>query len=159
MSEFKHNENQTDLFHEADEVYAENSCDGEDIEFDLMVGALEDILFEGQLSNVQKEFCEKHCHIFEDTEENKLEYSEIFRQYTEIVEKALEVEMQARFPGFVMSKFESLLKGRDEIELCGDVFDILLSLSDFNEFKHYMLSVKRGTVDIGLSVETRRLIP
>jgi len=160
MSEFKNSEIDISFVQEnGEEIFAENSGDGEDIEFDLIIGALEDVLMEGQLSSIQREFCEKHCAIFEDSEENKLEYTEIFRQYTELVENNLEAKMQAKIPGFNMTRFESLLKRREEEEISGDIFDMLLTFGDFNEFKQYMLSVKRGGSDLNLCIESRRLIP
>ena len=127
----------------------------------MIVGALEEVLFEGEISQIQKAFCETNCGIFDDTEENKLEYTEIFRQYTELVENSLEAKLTEKIPGFSMSMFETLLKRRDEDDINGDIFDILLSFGDFNEFKQYMLSVKRGMESSmsSLSVETRRLVP
>ena len=104
---------------------------------------------EGEILEIQKSFCEKHCGIFEDTDENKLEYMDIFKQYTDIVERSLEAKLQERIPNFKMSMFESLLKSREEDEMSADIFDILLSFGDFNEFKQYMLSVKRGADMMG----------
>ena len=128
----------------------------EDREFDRIVGVLEEILIEGEILEIQKNFCEKHCGIFEDTDENKLEYTDLFRQYTDIVEKGLEAKLQERIPDFKMSMFESLLKSREEDEMSADLFDILLSFGDFNEFKQYMLSVKRG-LDMMMAPSSRRL--
>ena len=42
-----------------------------------------------------------------------------------------------------MSRFESMLIHRKD-ELCSDIFDMLMSFSDFNEFKDLMLSYKRA---------------
>ena len=120
---------------EEEEIFAEDSGSAEDKEFDMIVGILEEILLQGEIMEIQKNFCERHCDIFEDTEENKLEYTEIFRQYTETVEASLEAKLQARIPGFRMQHFESLLKSREEDEISADIFDILLSFGDFNEFK------------------------
>lgn len=146
MAEFKRQEEDVELSFEedGDEVFAEDSGNADDNEFDLIVGALEEVLFEGEISEIQKAFCEQHCGIFEDSEENKLEYTALFSQYTELVEKSLESKLKEKIPMFTMSMFESLLKRRDEDEISGDIFDILLSFGDFNEFKQYMLSVKKG---------------
>ena len=45
--------------------------------------------------------------------------------------------------GFRMSEFSDMLASRPD-EIMGDIFDTLMSLSDFNEFKELMLSHKRG---------------
>lgn len=41
-----------------------------------------------------------------------------------------------------MSRFETLLKARQE-ELSAEIFDLLMALGDFSEFKDMMLSYKR----------------
>jgi ADP-ribosylation factor 2-binding protein len=160
MAEFKDGGVDISLDSEdAEEIFAENSGSAEDIEFDMILGALEDILMDGELSQLQKEFCERHCIIFEETEENKLEYTELFNQYTALIESNLNEKLRSRIPGFEMSMFESLLKGRDEEELSGEIFEILLSFTDFGEFKEYMLSVKRGLRGHMLSVDSRKIAP
>ena len=136
-------------------MFAEDVGSAEDREFDRIVGVLEEVLMEGEILEIQKNFCEKYCGTFEDTDENKLEYMDIFKQYTDIVERSLEMKLQERMPDFKMSMFESLLKSREEGEMNADIFDILLSFGDFNEFKQYMLSVKRGVDLMGPS--SRRL--
>jgi hypothetical protein len=50
-----------------------------------------------------------------------------------------------------MQRFESLLKARQE-ELSSEIFDLLMALGDFDEFKDMMLSYKRqqnnsGSID------------
>jgi len=50
-----------------------------------------------------------------------------------------------------MQRFETLLKARQE-ELSAEIFDLLMALGDFNEFKEMMLSYKRqqnnsGSID------------
>lgn len=42
-----------------------------------------------------------------------------------------------------MARFESMLIHRKD-ELSSDIFDMLMSFSDFNEFKDLMLSYKRS---------------
>lgn len=39
------------------------------------------IISEEGFSAVQRTFLEKHCHHFEDSEENKFIYTDIFKQY------------------------------------------------------------------------------
>ena len=72
---------------------------------------------------------EKHYHHFEDVEENKFIYTDIFKEYvsdpppptcisdclslslqTELIEKHLEAELKLRVPGFVMEQFMKSLE-------------------------------------------------
>ena len=72
---------------------------------------------------------EKHYHHFEDVEENKFIYTDIFKEYvsvpppshlasvivhlslqTELIEKHLESELKLRVPGFVMEQFMKSLE-------------------------------------------------
>ena len=48
---------------------------------DAVVGKLEDILVDESFESVRLRFCEENCLIFEEGEENKLEYTEAFRSF------------------------------------------------------------------------------
>ncbi len=52
-----------------------------DAQFDDMVGAIQDILFEDSLSELQRGFFDKHYHHFDNAEENKFIYTDIFKEY------------------------------------------------------------------------------
>ncbi len=52
-----------------------------DAQFDETVGTIQDILFEEGLGELQREFFDKHYHNFEDTDENKFIYTDIFKEY------------------------------------------------------------------------------
>lgn len=112
-----------------------------DNEFDEAVGALEEIIMEQDFVKVQTDFCKKHCAVFEDSEENKLEYTDVFNAYTDTIEKHLETRLTSRIPGFELDKFAHMCEKRKD-EISEDVFDILLSCGDFAEFKDLMLSHK-----------------
>lgn len=122
----------------------------EDNEFDAIVGALESVLLDDSFTAVQNAFYEKYYAIFEDKEENKIEYTSIFEEYTALVEKTLEERLNLLIPGFKMSRFEEMLSSRQD-EIGGEIFDLLLSFGNFDEFKEMMLSYKRmkapGKVD------------
>ena len=99
----------------------------------------------------QNTFCRAHCHKFDATDENKLCYTPLFAEYTELIEAYLARRLAAAVPGFSMDAFVAMLATRQD-EICGDAFDILLSCGDFAEFKDLMLSHKaqaQGTVGFG----------
>ena len=125
-----------------EETYGEESGTSEDNEFDMVVGALEEILLGETFTVVQKGFCDAHCEKFSDAEENKVEYTDLFQEYTTLIEKTLDEQLQARIPGFSMKAFETVLADRkDQIDI--EIFDLLMSLGDFTEFKELMLAHKR----------------
>ena len=57
-----------------------------DDKFDVTVGALQEILMDENFEKMQRAFTNKHCLQFEATEENKLVYTDIFKQYQEMLE-------------------------------------------------------------------------
>merc|ERR1712091_534158 len=99
-----------------------------------------------------------HCGVFEPEEENKLEYTALFREYEELVEKELEAGLRREFEeGFDWGEFmtsvpahvEALMGAArsNEIAAAADAdadasaqsLDVLLSLSDFSRFKDLMV--------------------
>ena len=123
-----------------------------DKKFDVTVGHIEDIIMEDTFQELQNDFMEKHYHHFEDIEENKLIYTDIFTQYTNLIEKHLEECLKQRMPDFSMEDFMKSLQSRKD-QIGGDIFDILLSFSDFLMFKQMFLDYKADkegrNVDLG----------
>ena len=137
-----------------EEIYFEHcSKTADEDEFDLIVSCLEEILFDDSFMKEQSDFFEQHCDIFEDKEENKIEYTEIFEKFKSITENIIEQRLKSTLKGFSMRKFEKMLSLRGD-ELGGEVFDFLFSLTDFSEFKETMLSHKnkgKGQLDLSIS--------
>jgi len=121
----------------------------DDMFFDLVIGHIEDIFMEENFQELQKCFMEKYWHEFEDNEENKLCYMDIFKEYTEIIEKHIETHLTKQIPNFSMDRFIEHLQARKD-ELDGEVFDVLFTFSDFTAFKEMFLdykAVKDGRVE------------
>ncbi len=123
-------------------MFFEGTGSAEDNEFDHIVGTLEDIMIDGRITTIQDSFFEENYTIFEDTEENKIEYTRIFEQYTTTLEGALERMLTAKIPEFRMERFEEMLVKRQD-EIAGEIFDLILSLGDFAEFKELILAYKK----------------
>ena len=51
---------------------------------------------EDDFSDAQNNFCMKHCHKFDDNDENKLIYTEIFENYTHLLENMLDTKLRAK---------------------------------------------------------------
>jgi ADP-ribosylation factor 2-binding protein len=128
-----------------EETLLEQSGSAEETEFDMVCGAIEEILVgDEEFLSIQRGFCEQHCDVFNDSEENKIEYTALFEEYTGLMERTLEERLAAKVPGFNMRRFELQLVDRKD-EIGGEIFDLLLSFSDFGEFKATILAHKAST--------------
>ncbi|XP_034231175.1 ADP-ribosylation factor-like protein 2-binding protein [Thrips palmi] len=123
--------------------------------FDEAIGHIEDVLMDPQFQDLQKDFMEKYWNEFDDSEENKLVYMEIFKEYTDVVEKYIENHLKRNMRDFNMDVFTSQLQERKD-DLEGEVFEILFTFTDFIIFKEMFLdykAVKEGKVaDLGLNI-------
>lgn len=122
------------------EFVIEGTSSAEDGAFDRSVEALQEITISEEFQGVLKQFCIENCHHFEDTDENKLIYTDLFKSYSELIEGHLEEKMKATIKGFSMEAFLEELQKRGEEEIDHAVFDLLLSLGDFDSFKQQMLA-------------------
>ncbi len=100
---------------------------------------------------------ERHCHTFDGNgdgdgdddageSENKLEYTEVFGEYTSSVEDFIESELGRRLDGFDMRSFlrELERRGREGGSRPeGEVFEMLHTLTDFVAFKEMMVDFRR----------------
>lgn len=114
-----------------------NQNEGDD-KFDQYVGALQDILMEDEFEMMRKQFTTKYCMEFEATEENKLSYMQIFKEYQQTIEGYLMQKLTDTIQGFSMDFFMGELKTRKD-EIDDMIMDLLLSFSDFEQFKEMMI--------------------
>ena len=70
-----------DLFDEGEFEFKASGQDENDDKFDMYVGVLQEVLLEPEFEKLTKSFSNKHCMEFEATEENKLCYTSIFKEY------------------------------------------------------------------------------
>nr|XP_046149510.1 ADP-ribosylation factor-like protein 2-binding protein isoform X1 [Oncorhynchus gorbuscha] len=124
-----------------EENFAVSNSSDSDAAFDAVIGSIEDIIMEDDFQHMQQSFMEKHYLEFDDSEENKLTYTPIFNEYIELLEKQLEQQLMERIPGFNMSTFTQLLKQHKD-EVSGDIFDMLLTFTDFMTFKEMFIDYR-----------------
>merc|ERR1711998_487652 len=130
-----------------DIAFVSNGGDsGEDDMFDAIVGKLEEIIMDEEFNAQTTEFMQTNCVHFERGDEHKLEYMEIFQQYTTLIEEHVERGLKEGIPDFCMETFLTLLEARQD-EVCADVFDMLLSMSDFELFKEQMVEYREQCVE------------
>ena len=131
--------------------------DSDDFKFDTFTEALQDIVIEEEFEKMQNDFCEKYYKIFEDKEENKLEYTKIFNEFTKTTEEFLEKNLQKRVTQYKIEDFYKMLESK-KFKIDEQLLDTLLDISDFNNFKDMMLNYKRSktnkkqAVNLGLHV-------
>ncbi|XP_001508673.1 ADP-ribosylation factor-like protein 2-binding protein [Ornithorhynchus anatinus] len=124
-----------------------------DAEFDAVIGYIEDIIMDEEFQMLQRNFMDKYYQEFEDTEENKLIYTPIFNEYISLIEKYIEEQLLERIPGFNMPAFTAtLLQHKDEV--AGDIFDMLLTFTDFLAFKEMFLDYRAEKEGRGLDLSS-----
>uniref|UniRef100_A0A3B4CDR3 ADP-ribosylation factor-like protein 2-binding protein n=1 Tax=Pygocentrus nattereri TaxID=42514 RepID=A0A3B4CDR3_PYGNA len=124
-----------------EEEFAVSRSSDADAVFDAVIGNIEEIIMEDAFQSLQQSFMEKYYLEFDDSEENKLSYTPIFNEYVELLEKYLEQQLMERIPGFNMNDFtHSLNQHKDEVS--GDIFDMLLTFTDFMAFKEMFLDYR-----------------
>lgn len=115
----------------------------------LVFNEVQTLLTTPEFAEAQFTFFEKNQETFEDTDENKLEHSEIFKAYSMILDEIIEVKLLEKFSeeqvktfyaSFAanLSKYENINK---------DTVDNLFGFQDFDAFKKKMLMYKRGMDD------------
>lgn len=78
--------------------------------FTETIGCIEDTLMDEKFLELRSDFMEKYWREFDESEENKLIYTEIFKKYQNTVEKYIEEEIRKNIRGFDMCEFEEELE-------------------------------------------------
>ena len=132
--------------------------DSDNYKFDKFAEALQDIVIEDSFEKMQNDFCEKYYKVFEEKDENKLEYTKIFNEYTKTTEEFLEKELAKRVKEYKVDEFYKLLETK-KFKIDEQLLDTLLDLSEFNNFKEMMLNYKRekentkDKIEFGIQVQ------
>ncbi|XP_019120481.2 ADP-ribosylation factor-like protein 2-binding protein isoform X2 [Larimichthys crocea] len=143
--------NIVDMVDMDEENFAISSSSAADSAFDAVIGCIEDIIMEEDFQQLQQSFMEKHYLEFDDSDENKLSYTPIFNEYVDLLEKHLEQQLMEKIPGFSMNIFiDLLMQHKDEVP--GDIFDMLLTFTDFMAFKEMFLEYRTEKEGRGLDL-------
>lgn len=101
--------------------------------FDYTLQFLESDKFDASLMN----FVDEKCLVFEDTEENKLIYTDIHREFCEHLEALISSNLSE--VGITTELFlESCEKARSGRDINSTVFERLMAMEDFTTFKKLM---------------------
>ena len=123
------------------EVITSSSSSANQRRFDCIIGTIEEIVISDEFLQLQHNFMEKYYLEFEDTEENKFVYTDIFQEYGAIVEKYLVDQLKKKIPNFSMDKFAASLQGRKD-EITDEIFDMFVTFTDFLAFKEMFLDYR-----------------
>eukprot|EP00933_Yihiella_yeosuensis_P080254 TRINITY_DN93661_c0_g1_i1.p1 TRINITY_DN93661_c0_g1~~TRINITY_DN93661_c0_g1_i1.p1 ORF type:complete len:334 (+),score=79.03 TRINITY_DN93661_c0_g1_i1:27-1004(+) len=110
------------------------------------------IVSETEFQQEIETFVESNCDAFEDVEENKLEYTSLHDQYTEIAERRIESKMMESLgPTFDMVAFLLALPDFLETGQAGNddesnqaTLEVLSNFNDFQAFKSMMIARKKA---------------
>ena len=96
----------------------------------------------------QSDFFQKNAHIFEDAEENKLSYTDVFESYVYLLDNTITAKLleagfdeQADLDPFYKGFKANIAKYEAENS---DVVDTLYTFIDFSKFKENILDIKKA---------------
>lgn len=87
------------------------------------------------------QFMECYYHLFEQGEENKIVYTEIYQKYTNLIETFIVQSLNDKMSYFDMDLFALELENKKS-QLDGEIFELLYTLTDFLAFKDMVLDYK-----------------
>jgi ADP-ribosylation factor 2-binding protein len=130
-----------------DETFASHkSIDPETDKFDRTIGLIEDSIMDEEFRSIQQTFLIKYAHEFDPKlDENKLIYTDIHREYLTIIENFILNKIKCTQPDFNLNLFIKQLESRQN-ELEGEIFEFLLSFTDFLIFKQWMIDHRQSTI-------------
>ena len=139
-------------------AYSEDCSDGMR-RAEEVLAVMEEVVLGDEFGALQLDFCKRNCHHFEEGEENKLIYMDLFSSYTTLLEDVIERELKTRIADFDMEGFLTLLMSEystSELEN-NEIFELLLTLADFEHFKDFMLGCKTASdaSDLGVDFSLR----
>lgn len=130
------------------------SGDAETEQFDRTIGLIEDLIMDDEFRSIQQNFLDKYAKEFDlDTDENKFIYTDIHREYLTIIEDFIIKKIKNSEKNFDLDRFMKQLESRQD-ELEGEIFELLLTFTDFLTFKEWMVDYHRSTACATIDVQT-----
>uniref|UniRef100_A0A0G4GLS6 Cilia- and flagella-associated protein 36 n=1 Tax=Chromera velia CCMP2878 TaxID=1169474 RepID=A0A0G4GLS6_9ALVE len=85
-------------------------------------------------------FADKHCDIFEDTPEQKLEYTTVYNDFKQLFETKVETYLSEK--GVTMEQFEEVLTKHKDDENSKMVVELLWACASYEMFVSLMVERK-----------------
>lgn len=86
------------------------SSNQSDLYFDAVIGHIEEIIMHDKFRDLQNQFLDKYWKEFEDLDENKFVYMDIFKEYTDTIEQYIDNHLTTHIQGFSMEDFLETLQ-------------------------------------------------
>ena len=102
-----------DVYDEGEEeiiMMGDGAASAGDDPFIAMVAMLEEVMMDEGFNDTVGSFMNKHCQEFDDSEENKLIYTQLFADYTSMLEEYIARHISTRLPEFDMPAFCAALR-------------------------------------------------
>ncbi|CAF3108205.1 unnamed protein product [Rotaria socialis] len=128
-----------------DETFASHKSQDPEVEkFDRTIGLIEDMIMDEEFRSIQKRFLMKYAHEFDpELDENKLIYTDIHKEYLIIFENFITNKIKHSQSDFNLDQFMKQLEAhQNEVE--EEIFEFLLTLTNFLTFKQWMLDYRRS---------------
>jgi ADP-ribosylation factor 2-binding protein len=105
-----------------------------------------DLITQDDFAKSQMEYFEKNKDKFEDTEENKLEYTNIYTEYVYILEQIIEANLKEKYSDEQIELFYTTFKDNlsQYEKINPEVVDTLFGFIDFEKFKKSILLHKNA---------------
>lgn len=148
---------------DADEtIVSHQSVDVQTEKFDQTIGLIEDLIMDEDFRSIQDDFLTKYAHEFDpNLDENKFIYTDIHQEYLKIIEEFILNKIKRTQTDFNLDAFMHQLESHQD-ELEGEIFEFLLTFTDFLAFKQWMLDHRQSKeLDLGscfqsISLQTGR---
>lgn len=118
----------------------------EDANFYGTIDCLTNIVCSIDFQDMVDNFLDSNCSVFdESSSENKLIYHDLFKKFGTMIESSISHGFKENNSPLPFNEFLAELEKRPG-ELEDDVFECLLSMSDFSSFKEMMITAKNTKV-------------
>ena len=105
------------------------------------------LVTQADFAKAQDDFFQKNQDKFEDTEENKLEYTNIYTEYVYILEEIIEINLKDKYTDDQIEEFYAAFKDNMPAyqKINPEVVESLFDFIDFEKFKKSILLSKNMT--------------
>lgn len=115
-----------------------------------MFTTISELIAGTEFQDASIQYMYKHKDVFTDDDENKLEYTTIFEEFVQILEKIIDSQLLTKFTQDQISEFyqDFALNFAEYAKIDNDAVETLFGFIDFQKFKKQMLEVKNGEVTV-----------
>lgn len=112
--------------------------------------SISDLVSSADFRDATVEFMQKHMDTFDESDENKLEYTTIFEEYVQILESTIDTQLYKSYPEPQIKAFYNNFKDNfsEYAKINEDTVETLFGFTDFNKFKKQVLEIKKTATKV-----------